>query len=133
MQRQGTDHERDPYLFPESGESPENIPETLRQGSGTSAPTDGFRKHKKQPRDAVDWTVIGLQFGSLFRRRNADRDGIRMAGSWPSGGNSIKSKDAPMVLGCIVMLTITFSVINLIVDLLYAYIDPRIKAQYKKK
>ena len=37
------------------------------------------------------------------------------------------------VLGCIVMLTITFSVINLIVDLLYAYIDPRIKAQYKKK
>ena len=40
---------------------------------------------------------------------------------------------APMVLGCIVMLTITFSVINLIVDLLYAYIDPRIKAQYKKK
>ena len=47
MQRQGTDHERDPYLFPESGESPENIPETLRQGSGTSAPTDGFRKHKK--------------------------------------------------------------------------------------
>ena len=47
--------------------------------------------------------------------------------------DSIKSKDTPMVLGCIVMLTITFSVINLIVDLLYAYIDPRIKAQYKKK
>ena len=57
MQRQGTDHERDPYLFPESGESPENIPETLRQGSGTSARQTGFGNTKKQPRDAVDWMV----------------------------------------------------------------------------
>ena len=31
------------------------------------------------------------------------------------------------------MLTISFCVINLIVDRRYAYIDPRIKAQYKKK
>ena len=72
-----------------------------------------IRKHALKNALIPVVTVIGLQFGSLL------------------GG--IKSKDAPMVLGCIVMLTITFSVINLIVDLLYAYIDPRIKAQYKKK
>ena len=31
------------------------------------------------------------------------------------------------------MMTITFSIVNLCVDILYAFIDPRIKAQYKKK
>ena len=57
--------------------------------------------------------------------------------AWPGVGrivvDSIKSKDTPMVLGAIVLLTITFSVVNLAVDILYAFIDPRIKAQYKRK
>ena len=35
-----------------------------------------------------------------------------------------------MVTGCIILKTITISIILLIVDLLYAVVDPRIKAQY---
>ena len=54
--------------------------------------------------------------------------------SWPGLGRfmieSIKSKDMPMVLGSAMFLAIMYSVVNLFVDILYAYVDPRIKAQY---
>jgi peptide/nickel transport system permease protein len=43
---------------------------------------------------------------------------------------SVRSKDVPMVMGCILFMSLLFSVITLIVDISYAYIDPRIKAQY---
>jgi len=35
-----------------------------------------------------------------------------------------------MVLGCMTVLTVCFSVVNLLVDLLYGFMDPRIKAMY---
>ena len=51
--------------------------------------------------------------------------------AWPGVGrlmiDSISSRDTPMVLGCIVLLTILFSVLNLVIDLCYAVADPRIK------
>ena len=78
-------------------------------------------------------TVIGIQFGSLLGGATLTETVF----AWPGVGrivvDSIKSKDTPMVLGAIVLLTITFSVVNLAVDILYAFIDPRIKAQYKRK
>jgi peptide/nickel transport system permease protein len=53
---------------------------------------------------------------------------------WPGVGDfllkSITSKDTPCVLGTIVLFTIVFSVVNLAVDIIYAYVDPRVKAQY---
>jgi peptide/nickel transport system permease protein len=35
------------------------------------------------------------------------------------------------VQGGVLFVAITFSLVNLLVDLIYAYLDPRIKAQYK--
>ena len=56
--------------------------------------------------------------------------------SWPGVGRfvveAIKGKDIPCVLGSVVMLSIMFTIVNLLVDILYAFIDPRIKSQYKK-
>ena len=46
--------------------------------------------------------------------------------------DSIKLHDTPTVIGCMVFVSVMVSVINLLVDLLYALIDPRIKAQYLK-
>lgn len=78
-------------------------------------------------------TVIGLQFGSLLGGATLTETVF----AWPGVGrvivDAIKSKDTPIVMGGIVLLTITFSIVNLLVDILYAYIDPRIKAQYKRK
>ena len=43
---------------------------------------------------------------------------------------AIGQRDYPVVQGSVVFLAILFSLIMLVVDLAYAYIDPRIKAQY---
>ena len=44
---------------------------------------------------------------------------------------SISYKDTPAVLGSIVVLAILFTLVNLMVDLIYAVLDPRIKSQYQ--
>ena len=76
-------------------------------------------------------TVIGLQFGSLLGGAVLTETVF----SWPGMGsyliNSIKSQDTPAVLGCVIVFSVSFSIVNLIVDILYAYIDPRIKSKYK--
>ncbi|MDO5426007.1 MAG: ABC transporter permease [Eubacteriales bacterium] len=77
-------------------------------------------------------TAVGLQFGTLLGGAMLTETVF----SWPGLGRlmveSIKSKDIPMVLGSVIFLAIMFTVVNLIVDLIYAFIDPRIKSQYKK-
>ena len=76
-------------------------------------------------------TVIGLQFGSLLGGAVL----TEAVFSWPGVGtylvNSIKAKDTPAVLGCVIIFCICFSIVNLVVDILYGYIDPRIKSKYK--
>ena len=52
------------------------------------------------------------------------------------GLDAINSQDYPVILGCVLVLSLAVCVINLLVDLAYAAADPRIKAQYtggKKK
>ena len=77
-------------------------------------------------------TAVGLQFGNLL-------GGAMLAEtvfSWPGLGRlmveSIKSKDIPMVLGCVIFLATMFTLVNLLVDIIYAFVDPRIKSLYKK-
>lgn len=76
-------------------------------------------------------TVIGLQFGYLLGGAVLTESIF----SWPGVGrlmvDAIRQKDYPMVQGGVLLLALAFSVVNLGVDILYAYIDPRIKAQYK--
>lgn len=76
-------------------------------------------------------TSVGLQFGALLGGSVMTESIF----SWPGLGryvvDSIKTKDAPCVLGSVVTLAIMFSIVNLLVDILYAFVDPRIKSQYK--
>ncbi len=57
--------------------------------------------------------------------------------SWPGIGrlvyDSIAKRDTPMVTGSIILCSVFMCLINLFVDLIYAFFDPRIKAQYSKK
>ena len=46
--------------------------------------------------------------------------------------NSVRALDVPMVLGEVLFIAMLTSVINLLVDVLYVYIDPRLKSQYVK-
>ena len=43
---------------------------------------------------------------------------------------AINSRDYPQIRGSVLLLAFTYSIVNLLVDILYAYLDPRIKAQY---
>lgn len=56
--------------------------------------------------------------------------------SWPGVGrlliDSINQKDRPMIMGILILITIFIALLNLGVDLIYAFIDPRVKAEYKK-
>lgn len=57
--------------------------------------------------------------------------------AWPGVGrlivDSLNMGDTPLVTGSIIMTTILLSIVLLLVDLLYAVVDPRIKAQYTTK
>ena len=46
--------------------------------------------------------------------------------------DAIRSKDTPQVMAAVLMLAALFCIIMLIVDLLYAFIDPRIRSRYSK-
>ena len=76
-------------------------------------------------------TVLGIQIGALL----AGSTLTETVFAWPGMGRfmitSISGRDIPSVLGCIIIFTLCFSVVNLIVDLAYGFIDPRIKGQYK--
>lgn len=78
-------------------------------------------------------TVIGLNFGTLLGGSVLTESIF----SWPGVGRfvveSISYKDTPAVLGSVVTLAVLFSLVNLLVDLLYSFLDPRIKSQYQVK
>lgn len=46
--------------------------------------------------------------------------------------NGINSRDYPVVQGSIIYVAFIFAFIMLVTDLFYAYVDPRIKAQYMR-
>lgn len=76
-------------------------------------------------------TVVGLQFGHLLGGAVLTETVF----SWPGLGRfvveAIKKKDTPTVLGTVIFLSVAFSIVNLLIDIIYAYVDPRIKSQYK--
>ena len=78
-------------------------------------------------------TAVGLQFGTLLGGAMLTETVF----SWPGLGRlmveAIKSKDIPLVLGSVIFLAVMFTVVNLGVDIIYAFVDPRIKSQYKKR
>ena len=44
--------------------------------------------------------------------------------------NAIRDKDVPMLVAAVLFAAIIASLINLVVDIMYAYIDPRLKSKY---
>ena len=44
---------------------------------------------------------------------------------------SIKMRDFPVVQGGVLYIAVVYCIMNLVVDLLYAWVDPRIKAKYR--
>ena len=47
--------------------------------------------------------------------------------------DAINQRDYPSIRGTVIFLAIAFSIVMLAVDIMYAFIDPRIKGQYQSK
>jgi peptide/nickel transport system permease protein len=76
-------------------------------------------------------TIAGLQFGRLLGGAVLTESIFSIPGIGRLMVESIKMRDYPVVQGGVLFVAISFSLVNLLVDLLYAYVDPRIKSQYK--
>jgi peptide/nickel transport system permease protein len=110
--------------------------EVIRQDYINTAKAKGVsrsivvRKHALKNALIPAITVIGLEFGVLLGGAVLTETVF----AWPGIGRlmveSILRKDTPMVLGCVIAFALSFSIVNLIIDILYAYIDPRIKSNY---
>jgi len=78
-------------------------------------------------------TVIGLQVGQLLEGAVLTETVFSYPGIGTIMVAAIQRKDTPQILASVVFVTLVFALVNLMVDILYAFIDPRIKAQYEGK
>ena len=77
-------------------------------------------------------TSLGLKFGGMLGGTILIESVFALPGIGTLVVNSIRMKDIPLVMASVIFLAVLFCVIVLIVDVIYALIDPRIKAQYIK-
>ncbi len=72
-------------------------------------------------------TVIGLQIGHVLGGAVI----IENIFSWPGVGglliDAINAKDTPMIEGCVLLIAFGYAIINLVVDILYACLNPELK------
>lgn len=111
--------------------------ETIRQDYIRTARAKGLKESVITIRHALRnamipiVTTVGLQFG--FSLGGAVL--VETVFSWPGIGrllvDCIGLKDTPVVVACVLVLATMFTIINLCIDILYAFLDPRIRAQYK--
>jgi peptide/nickel transport system permease protein len=76
-------------------------------------------------------TITGLTFGGLLSGAILTETVFNINGIGQFLLQSIRSMDTPLVMGSVLLLAIAFVIVNLIVDIWYAYADPRVKSQYK--
>ena len=72
-------------------------------------------------------TVIGLQLGALFGGAVI----VESIFAWPGVGRlalqAISARDYPLVQAAVLIISIVYVFLNLAVDILYVYLDPRIR------
>ena len=73
-------------------------------------------------------TVVGLQFGGLL----AGAVITETIFSWPGLGTlliqAIQTRDYPVVQGCVLAISLSYVLVNLLTDVVYVLIDPRIRS-----
>ncbi len=74
-------------------------------------------------------TILGLQLGAVLTGTIITETIF----AWPGVGRlliqAINFRDYPLVQGCILLISVTYVTMNLVVDVLYAWLDPRIRYQ----
>lgn len=76
-------------------------------------------------------TTAGLLTGSLLGGSVLTETIFSIPGLGRLMVNSITTRDYPLILGGVLLIALTYCLVNLVVDILYAWADPRIRSQYK--
>ena len=71
-------------------------------------------------------TLIGMQIGSLLGGAVITEQIFSLPGLGQMTLTGINQRDYPVVEGCVLFIAFVYVIVNLLTDLLYAYIDPRI-------
>lgn len=83
------------------------------------------------------WIPIITQLGMMLGITLAGSAVIEAVYSWPGVGNlmveAINRRDSTMAVGCVILTATLYTVVLLVVDLIYAFVDPRVKAAYAGK
>jgi len=81
------------------------------------------------------WIPIITQIGIMMGRTLAGSAVVETVYSWPGIGRltvtAVAQRDTTMACGLVILTCIMYVVVLLVVDLVYAFVDPRIKAQYQ--
>ncbi len=113
--------------------------EVIRQDYIRTARAKGVPERKIVTRHALKnalipvVTVVGLQLGSAMGGSMIVENIFTLPGCGTLLLNAINTRNYPVIQGCVLLISVTISLASLIVDILYAFIDPRIKAQYSAK
>lgn len=77
-------------------------------------------------------STIGLSFGMLLGGSIVTESIFSISGLGKLLIDAIKARNYPVVQGGVLCIAIVFCLINLAVDLIYAFVDPRVRSQYVK-
>ena len=75
-------------------------------------------------------TQAGTTFGILLSGTLVSETVFSIPGLGTYMVTAIKSRDYPAIQGAVIFVAVAFGIVMLLVDLLYAVIDPRIRAQF---
>lgn len=110
--------------------------ESIRSDYVTTARSKGVREwkvivHHVLPNSLIPViTSIGTSFANMLGGTIVIENVFSIPGMGQYIVTAINSRDYNVIQGCVIVLAICFSIVILLLDLIYAYIDPRIKAQY---
>ncbi len=100
-------------------------PRRPRQGPQPSASSSGVTGSRTRMIPVI--TMVGLQFGAMLAGAVVTETVFSRPGIGRLVVSAILQKDYPLVQGCVVFLAAVYLLVNLLVDLAYAWLDPRIR------
>lgn len=112
--------------------------DVIRSDYVTTARAKGVNKRKSVWLHALPNALIPVitQVGTSFGKTLGGTIVVETVFGIPGIGNymlsAVNNRDYPIVQGSVVFLALAFSIVVLLVDIIYAYVDPRIKAQYER-
>lgn len=114
-----------------------NMLEVIRQDYIRTARAKGLgegiiiRRHAVKNALMPVVTMIGMQTGMVLGGSVITESIFAIPGLGSLMVSAISNLNYPTIMGCVFFLCILICMVNLVVDVAYAYIDPRIKAQYE--